>query len=262
MHVICGTPRSGSTLLCNILNQNPRFFASSTSALAVTLVQMKQWWGNSPEVKSDLAADKEPTEARHKAVMQAVCKDWYGNISEPVVFDKSRAWNIHNDLFTDLFPDGKMIVCVRDLREVFASVEKQEAKNSILTYAKPLVDDRADLVFQPDQMIGSAVNGVMDLVRKDRKNVLFVKHDNLVKDPKQTMKDIYAFLGEEYFEHDFEDVKNVATDLDALYLNKFPHEGCGKVEWRDPEVGRWVPQDIQQTIQQRYPRYQQKFGFV
>jgi hypothetical protein len=43
---------------------------------------------------------------------------------------------------------------------------------------------------------------------------------------------------------DIEGIVNVSTDVDALYLNKFPHEGSGAVKppsatWRDyltPEV--------------------------
>jgi sulfotransferase len=33
LHLIAGLPRSGSTLLCNILNMNPNFYATPTSPL-------------------------------------------------------------------------------------------------------------------------------------------------------------------------------------------------------------------------------------
>ena len=58
INVICGLPRSGSTLLCNILNQNPDFHASSTSPLAQTLGALSQFLSTSPEVKSDLYNDR------------------------------------------------------------------------------------------------------------------------------------------------------------------------------------------------------------
>ena len=93
-HTIGGLPRSGSTLLCNLLNQNPGFYASSTSVLPQTLTAMKNGWSNSPEIKSDLADSREEIETRLSNCMRAVVHTWYADkLENGVAFDKSRAWN-------------------------------------------------------------------------------------------------------------------------------------------------------------------------
>ncbi len=94
MHVITGLPRSGSTLLCNILNQNPRFFAGSTSPLPTLLANIISTWSTQIEITSDLLHDREAAQARMLRAMREFCNAWYSDkVNEtPVIFDKSRHW--------------------------------------------------------------------------------------------------------------------------------------------------------------------------
>ena len=48
VHFISGMPRSGSTLLCNILNQNPRFHATGTSGVLDLLLLVRNNWNLIP----------------------------------------------------------------------------------------------------------------------------------------------------------------------------------------------------------------------
>ena len=57
-NVVCGLPRSGSTLLCNLLNQNPEVYASSTSIVPVILGSTSNIISNSPEFKSLLIRNR------------------------------------------------------------------------------------------------------------------------------------------------------------------------------------------------------------
>ena len=54
IHFITGLPRSGSTLLCNVLNQNPEFYAGSTSPLPALVNTLVNCLSNSPEVQAAL----------------------------------------------------------------------------------------------------------------------------------------------------------------------------------------------------------------
>jgi sulfotransferase len=269
-HVIAGMPRSGSTLLCNVLNQNPRFHASSTSCMAQTVRSLSVLWSKSPEMKSELITAKVVTEARMARAASALVEGWYEDQAE-VVFDKCRHWNHNAAVLNHLFPDAKMFVCVRDLRDIFASVEKQHAKN-------PLLDDalsptgltsyaRADRMFSPEGLLGQQIEGVEDLLRRNPKNAAgesfaqTIQYETFVRSPQLIIDRIYASLGEEHFEHDFEDVENTATDVDGLYNDKFPHVGSGKVA---PSSGDWrehVPGDIAQHVMERFPNYNRAFGY-
>ncbi|MGI9486274.1 MAG: sulfotransferase family protein [Geminicoccaceae bacterium] len=263
-HVVTGLPRSGSTLLCNVLNQNPQFHASSTSVLAQSVAGLSNLWSNSPEIKSDLAHDKTATEARLSRSIKALCESWYAD-RKGVVFDKSRAWVFHYLALQQVFPEAKIIAVVRDLRAVFASVEKQHQKNPILDYAaspaEKTVFVRADQMFSPDGMIGGPIQGVMDLISRQPPGMIVIQFETFVKSPALIMEKLYAELGEKPHAHDFEAVENTATDLDAIYLHKFPHEGSGKIEPVD-DWQTYTPPDIAQQIMQRFPNYNKAFGYT
>lgn len=263
-NAIGGLPRSGSTLLCNILNQNPRFQASSTSCVAQTVRTLSNVWSTSPEIKSDLISDKDATEQRMARSARALVEAWYEDAS-PVVFDKGRGWNHSAMALNHVFPGAHLFVCVRDLRDIFASIEKQHAKN-------PMLDDaanpselttygRADRMFSPQGMIGQQVSGIEDLLRRKLPFVHVIQFETLVANPKLVMDSIYTSLGEDGFTHDFTNVENTATDADGLYLGKFPHEGSGEVK---PPLGSWqdhVAPDIASQIMQRFAGYNQAFGY-
>jgi sulfotransferase len=94
-HAIAGLPRSGSTLLCNLLSQNPAFYAArSTSPLPVLTATISEWFSASIEFKSDLHADPVEAQQRQRLVMQSVLTSWYIRRGAEVVFDKSRGGRI------------------------------------------------------------------------------------------------------------------------------------------------------------------------
>lgn len=263
-NVICGTPRSGSTLLCNILNQNPRFHASSTSCVAQAVRTLSNLWSNSPEIKSELINDKEATEARMVSAARALVEAWYEG-SADVVFDKGRLWNHSPLVLAQLFPESHQFVCIRDLREILASIEKQHAKNPMLDEAQNPLElttfNRADRLFSPQGIVGSHIVGVEDLMRRKLPNVHIIQYETLVQNPKLVLDSIYTVLREDGYEHDFTNVEKTSTDVDGLYLNKFPHEGGGEVkppenDWRDH-----VPMDIAGLIMQRFQAFNQAFGY-
>ena len=89
-NVIGGLPRSGSTLLCNILNQNPKFHASSTSMITPVLNTMSNMLSKSTEIKGELQKDRKKTEERMRQLLRGVVEGWYKDYD--VVFDKCRGW--------------------------------------------------------------------------------------------------------------------------------------------------------------------------
>ncbi len=269
-HVVTGLPRAGSTLLCNLLSQNPRWQASSTSPLPSLLRVIQQFLSNSPEVKSELAADQHQTELRVTRMLRNIVGDWYSDTAtqKDVVFDKSRMWTSQAQILEHTFPGARMLCCVRDLRGVFGSIEKQHARfpafGSVDTPLDSTVLQRADKMFSPTGLVGMPVHGVMDLVSRKWPNMTVVQYEYLVSEPEQCMRSIYSSLKEPWFKgHDFDNVESVATDLDALYLNKFPHDGSGKVAPPEPkEWEKYVPDSVSKLIMDRYPEYNRAFGYT
>ena len=264
MHVITGLPRSGSTLLCNILNQNPGFLATSTSELPMFLSQITHSWTGSIDVKNELNRDREATERKMLRTMRAYVEAWHE--SDKLVFDKSRGWSNNILMLNKLFPRAKALVMVRDLRNVFASIEKQHRKFPLLDDAQDLrsktLYTRADLMFGPEGVVGGPIIGIEDIIRRKHKNILFIRFEDFVKNPSGYMNSIYKFLGKDLFEHDFDNIKNTATDPDGFYLHKYPHEGSGKVESSDPEEWKsFVSDDLAKTIMERFADFNRHFEY-
>lgn len=265
-NVITGLPRSGSTLLCNVLNQNPDFYASSTSPLPEMLSLMVNRFSNSPEIQAGLIKDSDEMTARCNAVLTAIIESWYADQDDKIVFDKSRGWTFNALLLEQLCAGAKIIVTVRDLRGVFSSVEKQHRKNPVFDASPGPVDKtifaRADAMFSPTGIIGQCAVGVEDVVRRFGDQVYLLHFESLTADPEGKLKEIYNFLEIPYFAHDFDNIENTAEDVDALYLNKFPHEGSGKVKPADVhEWQEYVTPDLASLIQGRYPAYNQFCGY-
>lgn len=267
MHVIGGLPRSGSTLLCNVINQNPKYWATSTSPLCFLVNSCIASWSNSFEVKALLDKDQEATEARLARTIRALCEAWNYRDDGRVVFDKCRGWNTNIMALHKAFPEGRALIIVRDLRNIFASIEKQHRKNPLLENANnslgKTVFSRADAVFSPEGMVGSTIIGVEDIIRRNL-SVKFIKYERFTRFPGEVMGEIYRYLDDDNFsEHDFDNVENTAEDPDAYYNNKFPHQGSGKiVPADDMEWTKFIDAELASLIMSRYPYFNKYFGYV
>ena len=264
-NAICGTPRSGSTLLCNILNQNPRFHASSTSCIPQSVRALSSLWSISPEVKSDLLHDRQATEKRMVRATRAMVDAWYADTDAEVVFDKGRLWNNQPLALKQIFPEAHIFACIRNPVDIIASCEKQHAKNPILDTAQNPIQltqiKRVENLCEPNGIVGQQIDSVQDLSRQRLPFVHVIQFETLVRNPQLVVDGIYTHLGEEMFTHDFENIENTATDADALYLNKFPHEGAGAVVVPEGSWQEYVPPELAGQVRQRFREFNQVFGY-
>ena len=120
-----------------------------------------------------------------------------------------------------LFPDAKVIACVRELPWVIDSIERMIQRNvftpsSIFNYtAGGTVYTRANGVAGQNGMVGAPYDALKQAcygAQKDR--LLLVQYETLTTDPAKTMHAIYAFLGEPAFEHDFDHIDYDVTEFD------------------------------------------------
>ena len=262
-HAVAGLMRSGSTLLCNVLNQNPDFHASDTSRLSEDVSALSAAWSSSPEVKSALINSREGTEARMLSALRGLIDGWYSGRDEGVVFDKGRGWIVHLDRLASLYPETRVLCCVRDLRDVIASVTRRQREFPVLDgqQSMTLIERVADLM-TPQGMVGGPLRHIEDRLLRESDNLYMVVFEKFVQDPERELRKIYGELKIDWWSgHDFDDVVDCSTDVDGLYLNKFPHGGSGKVR---PPDRRWqddVPEAVAQQVMSLHPAYNQRFGY-
>src|SRR3954466_12777191 len=120
---ISGLPRSGSTLLANILAQNPRFHASATSGVLDVIFNVRNHWDQLAQFQA--MEDRAACEAAKRRILRAILDAYYGDDPRPVVLDKSRSWLAHLELAEAILGcRARVLVPVRDLREILASFER------------------------------------------------------------------------------------------------------------------------------------------
>lgn len=258
-HVIAGLPRSGSTLLCNLLAQRPETHVSSTSALPRALLGMSQLFTQSPEVTSDLL-NVPGTQERPARVMRSIVESWYSDVEADVVVDKSRGWGQSALLLGRLLPEAVILVTVRDPREVIASIERQHRATAEYG-SHDSFESRNQQMLSAEGLVGGPIAWCEDMIRRKLPNVKFVRYTSLVADTRHEMRDIDRRLGLEEFDYDINDVVSVATDADALYRFKYPHDGSGQVAARGADWSDVMSDETAQRIVQAWPLYSSTFGF-
>jgi sulfotransferase len=225
LYCISGLPRAGSTLLCNVLAQNPRLYASQTSGLLDVLFGVRNQWDSLIEMR---AMDSKLSAQRKTAVLRCIVDAFYGDVSEPVVFDKSRGWLAHLELLQAITgKPPRVLVPVRDLRDVLASFEKLHRKNAASRQSEAeranylgfqTTKQRCETWARFDQPVGLAYNRIKDALQRGwGPSMHFVDYDKLTRDPEATMRAVYAFLEEDYFPHDFERVEQVTWENDEVH---------------------------------------------
>src|ERR1700739_1156581 len=154
IHFISGLPRSGSTLLAALLRQNPRFEAGMSGPLAGLFGALLREMSARNEFSVFL------DDAKRQRILHGLFDTYYADTSANVVFDTSRAWCAWMPAIEQLFPEAKVIACVRELPWVIDSIERLVQRNvfspsSIFNYsAGGTVYTRANGVAGADGMVG------------------------------------------------------------------------------------------------------------
>ena len=217
-HFISGMPRSGSTLLAAILNQNPRFRSGMTSPLADIMgVVMAE-----TSSKNDFSFDV--NDEQRVALLRGLVENFYAAQADAgVVFDNSRLWCSRMQLLETLFPDAKVIACVRQLSWVLDSMERLVrrqpvgVRNVFRFDTNTTVYSRVDALTDPRGMVGFSFQATKDAFYGQYApgHLLLLTYESLVSNPSAAMRAVYEFIGEPQFEHDFEHISYNADEFDA-----------------------------------------------
>ena len=120
-------PRSGSTLISNLVAQNPDFYCTPTSGFLDLLFGARASFHQSPNFKTQ---DANLMDSAFLTFCRASMNGYFGALTnKPFVLDKSRAWSTNYGFANMFYPNPKIVCMVRDLRSIYASMEKNFRKN-------------------------------------------------------------------------------------------------------------------------------------
>ena len=225
-YFMAGLPRSGSTMLSAILNQNPRFYSGPSSPVIPTMLALEK------SLNQDELFVAYPKIDFAKTLTASVLEHYYADTDKPVVFEKNRSWVNRMEYIKGYFgiENPKVIYPVRDVSEILASFISMIHRNphivnerlnfvdqALVQQGIPINDEnRCRLIAGGGGILGQSIDGLKKALSEGyRANIHFVEYKDLVENPKETMEKIYGFLGETYYEHDFENLKNVHQENDA-----------------------------------------------
>ena len=246
IYFVAGLPRSGSTLLTNLLAQNPNIHVTPTSGIIAMLVAVRNGWDQNEAFR---AMDRKQSEATKARVLRAMLQAYFADVEAPVCIDKNRFWCEFLEMAAALVGGRdrvKVLVTVRDLRDVIASFERlyrntaalgQLPQEGALELKFKTALGRVGVFIDDAQPVGRAYNAIRDAVTRGWLSCMhFVEYDDLTGDPHKTLQGIYEFLGEQPYQHDFNNVQQVTIEDDFVYGFKDLHTIRPVVQ---PQAARW-----------------------
>jgi sulfotransferase len=229
-------PRSGSTLLQNILAQNPKFHCTPSSGAPELLLAARLCLSSSPSFK---AVDQEEMRKAFLGFCAGGLAGFYEKITDkPIVVDKARSWFHYYDWIKMFHPDPKFLVCIRDLRSVLSSMEKLFRKNRYRQDGAD-VHDSLTMVTINNRVghwlntlpVGTSAFRLIEAIQTGTiKYFHIIRFEDLTANPAVTMRKVYEYLGEPEFQHDFDSVEQVTREDDSQVLFYGDHTIRRKVE--------------------------------
>ena len=262
-------PRSGSTLLQNVIGQNPEIFVTPTSGLSDLILSCKNIYNHSQSFK---AQDAHQMQSAFLGFCRAGMQGYFNLLTnKPMVLDKSRDWGINYGLL-EMFSDSPKVICmVRDARAIFASMEKNFRKNP----------HRENHVQNPQELVGTTLNKRIDIwaggipvgIAMDRikdmmqqgidKKVLFIRYEDLMSNPEQEIRRFYDYIKKPYYEaHDFENVTQITHENDIVHGIYGDHVLREKFEKKPDDFMDILGYELSTNIKNHYKWFYDYFGYV
>ena len=255
-YFMAGLPRSGSTMLSSILNQNPRFYSGPSSPVLGAMFAVELNFTGS-ELYSGY-----PKPDQVREIIGSIPHHFYSDVKKPIVFDKNRAWTARVPFIEGYIgQQAKILVPVRRVDEILTSILTMVHRNpfqegqarvnfvdeQLIKTNTPINDyNRCMYLLNDGGIVYESLNAIMMGFQQNvRDKMHFVDYNDLVDNPEKTMEDIYDFLGEEHYEHDFESLSNIhrEDDLNTYGLGDM-HEVHSKLEKTSSSPESVLPKEI------------------
>ena len=261
---VTGLPRAGSTLLCQLLGHHPDLYSiAHSSPLCQTLIGLRHHLSDSDFLLSQLDVDFDLTYGRLLNAFRGFINGWCTETDQPWVVDKNRGWLQHIETVSHLDPNFRMLVCVRELGQVYASIEAQHQKTLLLDFPDHLAPlsrfDRATSLFGETGVVGAPLRSIaalQDLDSQLQQHLYYVVFEQLVSEPDEVMQGIFDWLGLPPAAIDVQALTVKPHESDSYYRYKFRHQTHPQIQL---PIEHAVPSRIQAELQQQFGWFYRTF---
>lgn len=261
---VTGLPRAGSTLLCQILAAHPAIACEGLSSpLCNTLLAIRRQVSQDDFFLSQLDHARDSVYGRLQAAMTGYLRGWLGGADRALVVDKNRAWLHCIEMLLELAPETRMIVCLRDLTQIAASIEAQHQKSILIDFADGLADfdrfGRIDSLFGKGRVVGDALvslHAINDLPDAVRERLFFLRLEDLLAHPAAVTARLFDWLGLPAHAVDFDALPLGPAESDSHFRLKYPHTRHARLA---PLPRRPLPPRIEKQIHTACRWYYEQF---
>lgn len=262
---VTGLPRAGSTLLCQLLAQHPEIQCEGhSSPLCNTLLGIRRMISDDQFYLAQLDNSFDTGYAHLASAMQGFLRGWNQGCDKKAVVDKNRAWLHAIELLLHIEPEAKLVVCLRELGQIYGSIEAQHQRTILVDFIDHLADydrfGRADILFAKDKAIGApliSLHAVLDLPKAVQERLYFVRFEDLMGQPVGCMSHLYTWLGLTAFEIDPEKLGKMGPqESDSHYRMKYLHKQSARIE---KPKRHDIPPRIQAQIETAYSWFYQMY---
>lgn len=261
---VSGLPRSGSTLLCQLLREHPEIYSPGhSSPLCQTISGLRQQLSDNHFLLAQLDVDPELMHRRLISAFRGFMDGWFAETEQQVVVDKNRGWTQQLETLLLLDPQARVLVCLREPGQILGSIEAQHQKTLLLDFPDHLANHtryaRADVLFGKDGVIGAPLLGVQhlqDLPAELQQRVYYVIFEDLMSRPQQAMAEIYQWLAVSEHRIDPDNLHTSAHESDSYYRFKYRHRQQSHLR---PPTRHRLPARIEQDIQQNFTWFYRQF---
>lgn len=237
-YFISGMHRSGSSLLSAILSQNPRFYSGPASPVLNLMYETEKF------MQEYELFQAYPKPRQSHQILSSQIYQYYSDIDKPVIFDKNRSWPLYINYIENYIGQSAKIICtMRGMKEVLLSFLKIIHKNfdgikfnpydeQVILNQMDLTDtNRCNMILRNHSNVVESIENVRWAFNNglgDR--LLLIDYNKLVSEPESSLRDVYDFLGEQYYPHDFINIENNNIIDDGIYNLTGLHDVRQRVE--------------------------------
>jgi sulfotransferase len=261
---VTGLPRSGSTLLCQLLGHHPDLYSPGhSSPLVQALNQLRHNLSDNHFHLAQFDIDGQLVHDRMIHAFRGFMAGWFDETDRPLVVDKNRAWLNQLELAMLLEPNCRMLVCVREPSQILGSIEYRHRQTLLMDFPDHLAHlspyDRADRLFGNEGVIGAplrAIEHVQDRPDDIQQRLYYVVFEDLMAEPVRVMTEIFGWLGVESVDVDPQQLEVRPHESDSYYRGKYPHRTRERIT---PPRRHPVPARIEAQIRKNFAWFYEAF---
>jgi sulfotransferase len=214
---LSGLPRTGSTLLSAILDQNPDIHAEGNSAVCQLMWDTQQ----SCEIYCNEQLSANNRLSTKHDIVSAIPNIYYKDTNASIVMDKCRSWTLPdnlNMLYKYISDKPKIIVLERPVTEIMKSFVFLREQNNYTG------DKESDLLAPMSDPIMRSLEGIEYAKNNNNGEFLFISYYDIVMKTKEVIKNIYEFCEIDFFKHNLDNIINNHQEDDSTYNLIGQHE--------------------------------------